>query len=55
MQQLNIASERVLTFYDSGANNNIVEYNLARDADFLQIGSNPVSFNVAGGGSVRSD
>ena len=55
MQQLNIAGERVLTFYDSGANNNIVEYSLARDADFLQIGSNPVSFNVAGGGSVRSD
>jgi hypothetical protein len=55
MQQLNIAGEQVLTFYDSGANNNIVEYRLARDADFQQIGKNPVSFNVAGGGSLRSD
>jgi hypothetical protein len=32
MQQLNIAGERVLAFYDSGVNNNIVEYDLARDA-----------------------
>jgi hypothetical protein len=55
MQQLNIADEQVLTFYDSGANNNIVEYRLARDADFQQIGKNSVSFNVAGGGSLRSD
>jgi hypothetical protein len=29
MQQLNIASQRVLAFYDSGANSNIVEYDLA--------------------------
>jgi hypothetical protein len=55
MQHLNIAGERVLTFYDSGANNNIVEYHLARDAEFHQIGRNPVSFNVAGGGSIRSE
>jgi hypothetical protein len=32
-----------------------VEYRLARDADFQQIGRNSVSFNVAGGGSLRSD
>ncbi len=49
MQQLNIAGRRVLAFYDSGANSNIVEYDLARDAGFQT-----VSFNVAGGGSVRS-
>ncbi len=29
MQQLNIAGRRVLAFYDSGANSNIVEYDLA--------------------------
>jgi hypothetical protein len=52
MQVLNIAGERVLTFYDSGANNNLVEYSLACDADFQQISRNPVSFNVAGGGSI---
>ena len=55
MQTLNIAGERVLTFYDSGANNNIVEASLARKANFLLIGHNPVDFNVAGGGTVRSD
>jgi hypothetical protein len=54
MQQLNIAGRRVLAFYDSGANSNIVEYDLARDAGFHQIGFQTVSFNVAGGGSVRS-
>ncbi len=54
MQQLNIAGRRVLAFYDSGANSNIVEYVLARDAGFHQIGFQTVSFNVAGGGSVRS-
>jgi hypothetical protein len=54
MQQLNIAGQRVLAFYDSGANSNIVEYDLARDAGFHQIGFQTVSFNVAGGGSVRS-
>jgi hypothetical protein len=32
MQQLNIAGERALTFYDSGANNNLVEFELAKDA-----------------------
>jgi hypothetical protein len=54
MQQLNIAGRRVLAFYDSGANSNIVEYDLAQDAGFHQIGFQTVSFNVAGGGSVRS-
>ncbi len=54
MQQLNIAGRRVLAFYVSGANSNIVEYDLARDAGFHQIGFQTVSFNVAGGGSVRS-
>jgi hypothetical protein len=54
MQHLNIAGQRVLAFYDSGANSNIVEYDLARDAGFHQIGFEAVSFKVAGGGSVRS-
>jgi hypothetical protein len=54
MQQLNIAGRRVLAFFNSGANSNIVEYDLARDAGFHQIGFQTVSFNVAGGGSVRS-
>jgi hypothetical protein len=54
MQHLKIAGRRVLAFYDSGANSNLVEYDLARDAGFHQIGLQTVSFNVAGGGSVRS-
>jgi hypothetical protein len=55
MQQLNIAGERVLTFYDLGANNNLVEFELAQDADFQLLSSNSVSFKVAGGGSVKTD
>jgi hypothetical protein len=54
MQQLNIAGRRFLAFYNSGANSNIVENDLARDAGFHQIGFQTVSFNVAGDGSVRS-
>jgi hypothetical protein len=54
MQQLNIAGRRDLAFYDSGANSNIVRNDLARDTGFHQIGFQTVSFNVAGGGSVRS-
>ncbi len=52
MQQLNIAGRPA--FYDSGENSKIVEYDLALDAGFYQIGFEMVSFNVAGGGSVRS-
>jgi hypothetical protein len=55
MQQLNIAGERALIFYDSGANNNLVEFELAQDADFQLLSSNSVSFKVAGGGSVKTD
>jgi len=55
MQQLNIAGERALTFYDSGANNNLVEFELAKDANFQLLSSNPVSFKVAGGGSVETN
>ncbi len=55
MQQLNIAGERALTFYDSGAKNNLVEFELAQDADFQLLSLNSVSFKVTGGGSVRTD
>ncbi len=55
MQQLNIAGERALAFYDSEANNNLVEYELAQDANFQLLSSNSVPFKVAGGGSVRTD
>jgi hypothetical protein len=54
MQHLNIAGQRVLALYDSEADSNIVEFHLARDAGFHQIGFKAVSFNVTGGGSVRS-
>ncbi len=55
MQQLNIAGERSLTFYDSGANNNLVEYELAQDANFQLLSSNLVLFKRAGGGFARTD
>jgi hypothetical protein len=52
MQLLAFNNQRVLTFYDSGANQNIVQAKLARDAGFLQLSSKPVTIGVAGGGEI---
>ncbi len=42
----------MLTFYDSGANQNIVQAKLARDVGFLQLSSEPTYVQVAGGGKI---
>jgi Pao retrotransposon peptidase/Integrase zinc binding domain len=52
MQLLYFGDQKVLTFYDSGANQNIVQAKLARDAGFLQLSSKPVAIGVAGGGEI---
>jgi hypothetical protein len=52
MQLLYFGDQKVLTFYDSGANQNIVQAKLARDAGFLQLSSKPVWIGVAGGGEI---
>jgi hypothetical protein len=55
MQTLNIAGMDVLTFYDSGANNNLVNNRVAVEAGFRLLSRNVIRFSVAGGGSVDSD
>jgi hypothetical protein len=55
MQLLSFRSQRVLTFYDSGANQNIVQAKLARDAGFLQLSAKPVTIAVAGGGEIVTE
>jgi len=52
MQLLLFKDQKVLTFYDSGANQNIVQAKLARDVGFFQLSAKPVSIGVAGGGEI---
>jgi hypothetical protein len=55
MQTLNISGIDVLTFYDSGANNNLVNNRVALEAGFRLLSRNVIRFGVAGGGTVDSD
>jgi hypothetical protein len=55
MQTLNIAGIDVLTFYNSGANNNVVNNKVAIKAGFFLLSCNIICFGVAGGGTVDSD
>jgi hypothetical protein len=55
MQTLNIAGIDVLTFYDSGANNNLVNNKVAVKAGFRLLSCNIVCFGVDEGGTVHSD
>jgi hypothetical protein len=55
MQTLNISGIDVLTFYDSGANNNLVNSEVAVKAGFRLLSRNTIRFGVAGGGTVDSD
>jgi hypothetical protein len=55
MQTLNISGIDVLIFYDSGANNNLVNNRVALEAGFRLLSRNVIRFGVAGGGTVDSD
>ena len=55
MQLLSFKNEQVLTFYDSGANHNLVQAKLARDAGFFQLSAKPVVIGVAGGGELVTE
>jgi hypothetical protein len=55
MQLLYFGDQKVLTLYDSGANQNVVQAKLAKDAGFLQLSSKPVAIGVAGGGKIVSE
>ena len=55
MQQLRIAGEDVLTFYDSGANIHLVEGSLAERVGFTVLDDRCVSIGVVGGGQVWTE
>jgi len=55
MQLLSFGNEKVLTFFDTGANSNLVQAKLARDVGFLQLSTKPVVIGVAGGGELVTD
>ncbi len=53
MQTLSISGIDVLTFYDSGTNNNLVNNQVAVEAGFRLLSRNTIRFGVAGGGTCR--
>jgi len=55
MQLLYFGDQRVLTIYDSGANQNLVQAKLARDAGFRKLSSKPVAIGVAGGKNFTTE
>jgi hypothetical protein len=55
MQQLNIGGEDVLTFFDTGANVNLVEGPLAEKVGFTVLDNRCVSIGVAGGSRIWSE
>ena len=52
MQTLNLSGQDVLTFFDSGANHNMINGELAEDIDLRVVTDKPVHVGVVGGGSV---
>lgn len=55
MQQLRIGGEEVLTFFDSGANVNLVEGSLAERVGFTVLDDRCVSIGVAGGSRIWTE
>ena len=52
MQILNLGGQDVLTFYDRGANHNMIKGELAEDIDLKVITDQPMNIGVVGGGKV---
>jgi len=55
MQQLCIAGEPALTFYDSGSNTHLIDGNLAERAGFTVINDKCTRIGVVGGGDIWSE
>ena len=55
MQQLCIAGEPVLTFYDSGSNAHLIEGELAECIGFTVLDDQCTRIGVVGGGDIWSD
>ena len=52
MQLLNLRGRDVLTFYDSGANQNMIKGEIAEDINLKVLNQRPVHVGVVGGGKV---
>ena len=55
MQILKIGTENVLTFFDSGANTNLVNGELALDQNLEIITKKPTKLTVVGGGTITTE
>ena len=55
MQTLNLGSQNVITFYESGSNTHLVEGELAEAAGFAILNDKCVSIGVVGGGEIWSE
>ena len=52
MQILNLSGQDVLTFYDRGANHNMIRGDIAEDIDLKVVTDQPINIGVVGGGKV---
>jgi hypothetical protein len=52
MQTLQIGAAQVLTFYDSGANGNLIDGSLAELLGLTVLDDTPATVTVVGGGSI---
>jgi hypothetical protein len=54
MQTLQIGAAQVLTFYDSGANGNLIDGSLAESLGLTILDDTPATVTVVGGGSINT-
>jgi hypothetical protein len=54
MQTLQIGAAQVLTFYDSGANGNLIDGSLAEALGLTILDDTPATVTVVGGGSINT-
>jgi hypothetical protein len=54
MQTLQIGAAQVLTFYDSGANGNLIDGSLAESLGLTVLDDTPATVTVVGGGSIST-
>lgn len=55
MQLLNMEGTDVLTFFDRGANQHLIEGELAEDLDLKVVTDRPVNIGIVGGGTICTD
>ena len=55
MQNLRVGDSNCLNFFDSGANNHLIDGRMARQEDLQLISSKSIALGVIGGGSIRTE